>query len=87
MEALQNVLLRFDRSRFSVCVPIIEDHLSYLADSIREHCMVLGIDESEIADGYSAPDNPLSYEEQLEKLLYNKANAIMVLERLENGTE
>lgn len=49
--------------------------------------MVLGIDESEISDGYSAPENPLSYEEQLEKLLENKANATMVLERLEDGTE
>lgn len=87
METLQNVLLHFDRSRHDVCVPIIEDHLSYLAESISEHCMVLGIDEYEISDGYSAPENPLSYEEQLEKLLENKANALMVLERLENGSE
>lgn len=87
METLQNVLLHFDRSRRNVCATIIEDHLTYLSDSITEHCAVLGIDEAEITDGYSAPENPLSYEEQLEKLLENKANALMVLERLENGSE
>lgn len=87
METLQNVLRYFDRSHRDICTAIIDDHLKYLSESITEHCIVLGIDEAEIADGYSAPENPLSYEEQLEKLLENKANAVMVLERLENGSE
>jgi len=82
------VIKDFDRTRKDVCVPIIDDHLHYLRESITEHCEVLGISEDELPDVYVAPDNPLSYEEQLERLLDNKANAIKVRERLDaNGTE
>lgn len=82
------VLLNFDRTRRNMCLPIIIGHLEYVNASISEKCSVLGIDEHAISDSYIAPENPLSYETQLEKLLVNKANAIKVLERLDtDGAE
>jgi|688.fasta_scaffold12340_13 hypothetical protein len=89
METLQNPLLNFSSGRITKCKEVIAEHLLYLHGAIVEHCDVLNLSLAEVLEnGYVAPKEALSYEEQLEKLTINRITTLKTLERLEeNGTE
>lgn len=59
-------------------ISFLEDHLSYLKESIAEKCSVLGLEtDDDFLNSYVAPEeNPLSYEIQLEKLISDKKTTI-----------
>jgi hypothetical protein len=89
MGTLQNPLLNFSSGKITECKEVITEHLLYLHEAIVEHCDVLNLSVAEVLqNGYVAPKEALSYEDQLEKLVINRITTLKTLERLEeNGTE